>query len=480
MVSVSISEQNSHKIRSEDRVSVGLKIVYGASGTVSYFGSQLVKVLSASIFVAGMGMSPAHIGWVFLAFRLWDALLDPLMGWISDNARTRWGRRRPFILIGGIATGATFPLLWLGQADWSEFSKLFYLIIVGLVFYTAFTVWVMPWQSMLPEMTPDSAERTSISAYYSFFSKAAAITGTWIWTLTQLPFFNDPLTGEPDSLKGMRVIGLGIGLFIILVGTLPVFFIKERNPEYIAAQPKEPFWPSFIRTFSNEPFKILAIFTLIFCFGINLVQGQMFYLRTYYALEGDTVFSAKLTGVEGTLSMILGMISIPFFQWLCRRIGKKEALMISTGIILMATWLSWFTYTPQYPWLALITGAMLSPGYTGLWLIIPSMIADVVDSEEVRSHDRREGGFNAIFGWLNKASTSLAYGLAGVIVVACGFEISDKANQTAQAFLNMRLCFALLPTVFLVPALVILYKYPLSYSKMKEIRLQLEKRRGTV
>jgi len=89
-------------IRPEDRVSVGLKTAYGASGMVNYWGSQLLKVLSASIFVTGMGMSPAHIGWVFLVFRLWDACLDPFMGWISDNTRSRWGRRRPWVLIGGI------------------------------------------------------------------------------------------------------------------------------------------------------------------------------------------------------------------------------------------------------------------------------------------------------------------------------------------------------------------------------------------
>ena len=457
---------------------MGLKTAYGASGMVNYWGSQLLKVLSASIFVTGMGMSPAHIGWVFLVFRLWDACLDPFMGWISDNTRSRWGRRRPWVLIGGILTGAIFPLLWLGQPDWSEALKLGYLIGIGLLFYTAFTIWVMPYQSMLPEMTPDTDERTSISAFYSFFNKLAAIVGTWVWSITQLPFFNNPVTGQPDSLHGMRVVGLAMGLAIMLLSVLPAFLIKERNPDFIAKQAKEPFWPNFKRTFTNGPFRILAIFTLIFAFGINLVQGQMFYLRTFYALKGDTVFSAKLTGVEGTVSMAIGVLSIPFFTWLCRRIGKKETLLVSTGIILIATWLSWFTYTPEYPWLALVTGTLLSPGYVGMWLVIPSMLADVVDSEELRCGDRREGGFNAIFSWMNKASTSLAYGIAGVIVVWCGFEIAKKANQTPAAFLNMRLCFALLPTLFLVPAMLLLWRYPLSHARMAEIRSELEARRG--
>lgn len=464
--------------RAGDRVSFGVKTAYGAAGMTNYFGGQLLKVLSASIFVAGMGMSPAHIGWIFLIFRLWDAVTDPVMGWISDNTRSRWGRRRPYVFVGGLLTGALFPLLWLGQPEWSDTTKFAYLVGVGLVFYMAFTVWAMPFTSMLPEMTPDSAERTSVSAYASFFGKIAAITGTWIWALTQLPVFNDPVTGQPDSLRGMRFVGFALGLLIMLLSVLPAFLVKERNPDFIARQPKVPFWPTFKRTFTNPSFRILAVFALVFAFGINLVQGQMFYLRTYYALGGNTVFSAKLTGVEGTLSMVLGIASIPFFQWLCNRIGKKETLMVSTGMILLATWLSWFTYTPQYPWLALVTGVLLTPGYTGMWLVIPSMLADVVDDEEFRSGDRREGGFNAIFAWLNKASTSLAYGLAGVIVVWCGFEIAKKAGQSPEAFRNMRICFALLPTLFLVPALLLLARYPLGYARMNELRAALEARRG--
>jgi len=466
------------EIRPEDRVSFWLKSAYGCSFMVTVWGSQLIKVLSASIFVTGMGMSPAHIGWVFLVFRLWDACLDPFMGWISDNTRTRWGRRRPWVLIGGILTGLIFPLLWLGQPHWSEAAKLGYLIGIGLVFYTAFTIWVMPYQSMLTEMSPDTNERTSISAHQSFWGKLATILGTWIWTITQLPFFNDPITGEPDSLRGMRFVGLALGMLIILVSVLPAFLIKERNPDFIAKQPKEPFWPNFKKTFHNSSFRILAVFALIFTFGINLVQGQMFYLRTFYALKGDTIFSAKLTGVEGTLSLVIGVLSIPFFTWLCRRIGKKETLMVSTAIILLATWLSWITYTPSKPWLALVTGTLLSPGYVGIYLVIPSMIGDVVDSEELRCGDRREGGFNSIFAWMNKASMSLAYGLAGMIVVWCGFEIAKKAAQSPEAFQNMRLCFALLPTLFMVPAMFLLARYPLSHSRMEEIRNELEARRG--
>jgi len=462
----------------DDRVPLGIKSLYGASYMVNVWGSQLLKVLSGSIFVAGMGVSPAHIGWIFLVFRMWDACLDPFMGWISDNTRSRWGRRRPWVLVGGLLTGATFPLLWLAQPEWTEAAKLAYIIGTGLLFYSAFTIWVMPYTAMLTEMTPDTNERTSISAHQTFWGKVATILGTWIWALTQLDIFADPVTGEPDALRGMRFIGLALGMLIMLISVLPAFYVKERNPDFIKKLPKEDFWPNFKRTFSNVPFRILATFALIFSFGITLVQGQMFYFRSFYVVGGDLKFAAQIQGVEGTTSLIIGVLSIPFFTWLCRRIGKKETLMVSTVIILVATWLSWFTYTPAYPWLSMVTGTLLSPGYVGIYLIIPSMISDVVDSEELRSYDRREGGFNAIFAWMGKAAMSIAYGIAGLIVVWCGFEISKKAAQSPEAFYNMRLTFAILPTVFLVPGLYLLHHYPLSAKRMSEIRGELEARRG--
>jgi hypothetical protein len=146
-------------VRPADRVSFWLKSAYGAAGMTNYFGGQLIKVLSASIFVAGMGVSPAHIGWIFLIFSLWDAVIDPFLGWLSDNTRSRWGRRRPFVLAGGLLTGAIFPLFWIAQPEWSETVKFFYLVGIGMVFYTAFSIWAVPFQSMLTEMTPDSTER---------------------------------------------------------------------------------------------------------------------------------------------------------------------------------------------------------------------------------------------------------------------------------------------------------------------------------
>jgi len=475
---MSFSQSKKYEIRPEDRVPFWLKTAYGASGMVVTWGGTLPKVLSASIFVTGMGMSPAHIGWVFLVFRLWDAMLDPFMGWLSDNTRSRWGRRRPWVLIGGLLTGLAFPLMWLGRAEWSEMAKLGYLIGTGLLFYSVYTIWVMPYLSMLTEMSPDTNERTSISAFFSFFGKFATILGAWIWALTQLPIFNDPITGQSDSLRGMRFIGLVLGLVIMMLSILPAFLIKERNPEFVARQPKAPFWPNFKRTFTNPAFRLLLIFVLTFTFGINLVQGQIFFLRTFYALKGDTVFSSQMMGYEATLSLTIGVLSIPFFQWLCRRLGKKETLLISTAMILIATWISWFTYNPAYPWLAMTTGVLLSPGYVGIFLVIPSMIADVIDFEELRNGGRLEGGFNSVFVWVQKASMSLAYGLAGMIVVWCGFEIAKKANQTPEAFLNMRLCFAILPTTFLVPGMLLLCRYNLTQARMTEIRTELEARRG--
>lgn len=476
-------------IRSADQLPWIQKGAYGVAACNPYFGGQFIKVLSNSIFVAGLSMSPAGLGIVFLIFRLWDGMVDPVIGWMSDNTRTRWGRRRPYMLVAAIASGLIFPFFWFAQPDWSETQKFAWLLGVGFVFYLAISLWAVPYTSMLPDLTPDTHERTSIISVQSVIGHVSALFGTWVWSLTQLEIFHDPATGQPNVLRGMWFIGIGVGLVMIVTGLLPVFFVRERDSRGTLPTEKDgalrqamgekiSFWRTIKLTAANPSFRTLCLFTVIFTFGINAVQVQTFYLRVYYSLGGDLGFAARLTGIEGTGSMIVGLASIPLFQYLSRRYGKKQTLVISSGLMMVATLSSWFTYTPDYPWLAVTTGILLSPAYTGLFMVLPSMAADVVDDEEARSGARMAGSFSSVFSWTLKVSQSLGYGLAGMVVVWCGFDAAKQAAQSPETFRNLRVCFALAPTVVLVCALVVIVKYPLSQAYMQRVRAQLDGRRS--
>jgi GPH family glycoside/pentoside/hexuronide:cation symporter len=175
----------SAKISASDEVPLKTKLAYGAAGAVDNIAINLPGQLAAPIYSTGLGLSPALVSISILIFRSYDAVLDPLLGWISDNTRSRYGRRKPFIVAGAILLGLWFPVMWFAGRTWSHEALTLWLIGTGLIFYTFFSIWSMPYQCMLLEMTPDYHERTNISSYRAFFQTLAGLVLGWAWYFTK-------------------------------------------------------------------------------------------------------------------------------------------------------------------------------------------------------------------------------------------------------------------------------------------------------
>jgi GPH family glycoside/pentoside/hexuronide:cation symporter len=466
--------------RPEDRVPLKAKLAYGAAGVVDLWATKLPPQLVTPIFVGGLGMSPALVSLALVIFRFYDAIIDPLMGWISDNTRTRWGRRKPYLLVGTILTGLWFPVMWHMGRGWSEAALFAWLVGSGIVFFTFFTLWAMPFHSMLLEMTPDYNERTSVSSWRSVFGQVATMMIGWAWYLTQLPWFTGSADGTPDPISGAQTVSLMAGALVLCVGALPVFFVTERYYQAASRQKKVSLRDNFRWTFQNRPFVLTAGFTLFFCCASALTGAFGFYLRLYYVVDGDQVLAAKIQGVESTLFSILGFACVPFFNWLSRRIGKTWTLQIAMGLLLVGVVGRWWTYTPDNPWLSIVSGVMLAPAFTGIWQLIPSINGDVVDYDELRTGERREGAFASIFSWIVKASFSLGTGLSGPLVVWCGFEVAKAAAQAPETYLTMRLADLSINGALILAAMYLVYRYPLSPARMAELRAELETRRGKI
>ncbi|MBC8041735.1 MAG: MFS transporter [Opitutaceae bacterium] len=184
--------------------------------------------------------------------------------------------------------------------------------------------------------------------------------------------------------------------------------------------------------------------------------------------------------MNGTVTLVAGLVSIPIFQGLANRIGKTKTLGITIALVMLGSLASWFTMTPAHPYLSFAGGILNAPGYTGLWMLLPSMLADVADHDELQTSERREGSFSSIFGWLLKLSSTLGFAVSGPLIVLAGFQARGSgAVPPPEVLLNMRMLYAFLPAAFLITAIVLLVRYPLSAKAMTDIRAQLETRRGT-
>ncbi len=454
------------------------KLAYGAAGAVDTWTSSLPNQLMMPVYVVGLGLSPHFVSLATFLFRLWDAILDPLMGWISDNTRTRWGRRRPYLVAGALLAGLWFPMMWMAPATWGDQAKFAWLLGSGLILYLFFTIWAMPYQSLLLELTPDYHERTSVSSYRAFFQKCAGFVVGWAWFLTQLPFFRDPETGKPDTLRGAIALASLMGLLVILVGSLPGFVVKERFYKAASRQAKIRLRDSLRWTFTSRPFLILAGFTILFVGGTNVSIGLGFYVRLYHVAQGDQVLAAKLVGTEATLMMIVGFIAIPTCQALSRHFGKIRVLFGAVATVMLAMGTKWWTYNPTYPWVSVVNSAFLGLAATAIWQLIPPLNADIVDDDELRTRERREGAFASAYSWFVKAALSVGLALGGPLAVWCGFEVAKGEAQAASALLAMRVCYTLLPASLLGLSLFLLWRFPLTPARMMAIRAELESRRG--
>jgi GPH family glycoside/pentoside/hexuronide:cation symporter len=211
-----------------------------------------------------------------------------------------------------------------------------------------------------------------------------------------------------------------------------------------------------------------------------MISSFQFYVIIYYVFGGDQELGAKYAGYSGTLGAAATFVVIFFITWLSTRIGKRRAFYVSTGVSIVGYGLKWFCYNPRYPWLLLLPAPLTAFGLGGLFTLMGSMIADVVDVDELQTQQRREGMFGSIFWWVVKLGMAAALAAGGFLLNATGFRVDLAGAQTAETILLMRICDVVIPMVTSAIAIWAIATYPITEEKAREVRAELERRRGGV
>ena len=210
-----------------DRIPWRQKLAYGLGNVGSGIQEQADKALLSPVFVVMMGISPSTMSVLGMLYRVWDGITDALMGWVSDNTRTRWGRRRPYIALGAVLMGLWMPVLFFFDRDWALSHVTLWMIGSMLGLYLFNTIFNIPYQCLLLEMTADSNERTNVVVWRAYLGKIVQLVMFWMWWLVQLPVF-DNAAGETDILNGARWVTSFLGIAVIIFGLLPALFVPER------------------------------------------------------------------------------------------------------------------------------------------------------------------------------------------------------------------------------------------------------------
>lgn len=510
-------------------------VLYAVGNIEGGLANQFFNVLN-TLTVVVLGMNPLIIGFIISVKTLWDAITDPIMAQITDNARTPYGRRIPFIMLGGVSRVFLLLAIFLffprdpsiktneqfklekearmeqahqeqearGRAreiappspsppkkpasvgeQFAAFARFFvspeseyqrtvaiYLLVASLLFALLSTIQSVPYYALGIELCPSYHGRTKVVVARSYVEKAMSLVSPWITPLIFLPIFPTAI----DGLVWYAVIVCATGIPTTLAMCLG---IKERSyhPEIQRPAPP-PLLRSIWLTAKNPHFlKILFLYVFIgFTHGLFVQLGTFIVL--FWVFRGDIVEGGIINGYASTLAVVLGFATLPLIQWACNRYGKHRVLRWAILWMSLGTALKWVLYNPNYPYLQLLLPFFFSVGISSVYTVLPSMMADVTDVDELATGVRREGMFGAVMAFLMKAIGSLQPVLAAAVLVFSGFDAALGADQPAEVFTTMRLLDSFVPAGMLLLALIALLRYPLTRARMDEIKAELARRRA--
>jgi GPH family glycoside/pentoside/hexuronide:cation symporter len=460
-----------HAVSPREKVPLRTQIGWGFGGLADNFIMNTLGVLVMPIYNIALGMDPVKLGIALCIPRFLDALIDPLIGNLSDNTRTRWGRRRPYIFCGAILSAALLPLLWMPPFK-SDNGMFWYFLVLASVYALAYTLFVVPYTALGYELTSDYDERTRVLAWRMYVGLIGSLSVPWLYKLCLLPAFGG------DAVRGARWVSAGLALVIIATGILPV--IACREPAEAQRQRKVGFWEAMLQTSRNRPFMILLVSYVIIICGLFTSGALGLYINIYYVCGGDKSFAATIGGLAGTLMALTSYVSLPLITWISTHWGKRTAMIAGLAFAVVGIASLWFTMTPKMPYLQLVSSVVIGLGLQGCWLMVSSMVADVCDEDELRTGLRREGVYGAVTGFALKASLAVTALSGGIVLKMSGYDAvsAEKAGWVAMEVIRrLEAMFIGIQCAALLAAIVLFLFYPLTRQRAERTREILDQRR---
>jgi GPH family glycoside/pentoside/hexuronide:cation symporter len=279
-----------------------------------------------------------------------------------------------------------------------------------------------------------------------------------------------------------------IGITVIVLGVIPAVFCRERFRPAGAdglskvksglAENTKEFFTGMASTMKRKPFVRLCAATFLVFGGFQLASTFDLYVIRYYVFGGDDGQAGKLFGTFGTTTALCTIAVILLTAVLARRLGKREAFRLTIALSIIGYALKWVGYSPGNPYLLLIAAPLVAFGTGSLFTLMGSMISDVCDYDELKTGERREGTFGAIYWWMVKVGMALAALIGGWLLAGSGFDVDLGAAQSAEALFNLRLINVVIPMITSAIAIAIMWRYEINEENANETRAELEARRG--
>jgi len=461
---------------------LGLKLAYGA-GDFGRAGYNTLRMFFYAIFLTDVvGLGPLLASGAALVAILWDAVNDPLVGILTDRARTRWGRRRPFFLWFSIPFGLSFLVLWWAPPWTSQAALAVHVTLAFMVSDTFQTLVSVPYLALGPELAPGYDDRTSLMSWRMFFNLAASLVAAGAG-----PELIDAALGAGLSLREAYLL---LGAVFGGISTVPFLLLFAVARE---AKPPEPAkGPGFLSTLrilmSNKPFVLAGSVYVLNWICFDLLALMLPYYLLYWLAGGDLLARVSLFGVSlspetAAFGILLGtaILTLPFWNALARRTSKRLAYIAG-----MVFWVGIQVLIGLLPrdrlssslWVAALAGFFTSCAH-----VLPeSMFPEAIDWDELRSGERREGLYYGAVTFVRKLATALATFLALQVLGRSGYAAPQEGvtvfMQSPSALSAIRLLTGPGVILVIVPTIVLAARFSVDRRKQERIRSLLERRRS--
>jgi GPH family glycoside/pentoside/hexuronide:cation symporter len=436
-----------------DSLPLGTRAAYGASAFGENLAINSINQLANAVFNITLGVPLLLVGLALSLPRLIDVFLDPFIGNWSDRLVSRWGRRKPFILVGALLCAAVATLIWFFPTGQSKMFYFWWLLGGCALMSVAYSVLIVPYGAMGLELVTNYHERTKLMGTKSILHKTSGVVNQWL-----LKWVRE--AGGGDLLAGGRLCAPVIGGAIALLGFITVWKVPERAPVVPRVAPRKvSLWQSWAITMSQPDFRRLVLAQVFIYMSFLVIDTTGFYLNVFYVNGGDMGVGAGMKGWYGMAFQCCGMLAVPVIVKLSRRIGKKNTFLLCTMTIALGGVAKWFCYVPGAGWWLVLPSALMGPGLVAVMVLVPSMTADICDLDAADSGARREGMYNSVLAWALKFALTGSILLANVVLHLVGWQTELQAAQSADTFLSMRVSFAGGTVLLAVTAALFIRRY---------------------
>jgi glycoside/pentoside/hexuronide:cation symporter, GPH family len=448
----------------EQKLTLGSKFRYGLADMGFALITSAMQFFLLFYYTDVAGINPAVAGLALMVGKLtWDALNDPLFGYWSDRTRSRFGRRRIYMLIGAVPLGIAAWIMFSIPKGLSGAAAFFAVLLTFWLVDTFQTMTNVPYSALTPELTRDYSERASLTSIRMVFSVFGYILGAAITTILAGIFQGVGLNLQQAWSATGAVFG-AIAMTTILVTALTV---KER-PELAGEPSKLPAVKAVLTSFKNKPFIILMIAFILSSFSFTVLTALVPYFIQY-----QLNMKSQVSFVLFAMLLTIGIFLVPA-KLVCDKINKGPAYALGLGIASLAIMTGFFFphgATPLIYVVAIVAGI----GFSTQWVCPWSMLPDVIEYDEKMTGERREGIYYGLWAFLTKFTGALGVAVSGWALDLFGYV--PNAEQTVHALFGIRLFFAVVPAVVILFSLPFLIWYPITRKKHAALVQELAERK---